>query len=100
MKNERDIKRLQLEKVLGEAGDLSTLEGNPGWAVVKKGMEDSIKTLQAYIFQTAKVKNWNDYLFYKAEYNVYTKILAVIEMKMRREEEARKQLEELKNDQS
>lgn len=67
------------QKKIERAEALASLEGNPGWEIVKGHLEQAIVACQRHVFDTKKVKSWNEYLFYRAKYDAFTKLLFLIE---------------------
>lgn len=83
----------QLSRWVKEGDALGTLEGFEGWHIVKKHIDDGIESAKENVFSSKHVKNWNDYLQYKASFNTLNKLLAVIEAGKLRGDTARKKLE-------
>lgn len=84
-----------LEKQITDADALAALEGVEGWGVVKELIDGSVQACTDAIWQSKKVKNWNDYLFYKAKYDVLTKLLHTINFKISQRQTAADELERI-----
>ena len=85
-----------LEKQIADSDALTALKNTEGWAVVKELIDGSVSTCLDNIFQSKKIKNWNDYLFYKAKYDVLTKLLHTIDFKTNQRVTADAELERIK----
>lgn len=84
----------KLRKQVEEAQALAELENMAGWKIIKDWVEASINESKGYVFNTKKVKNWNDFMDIRGGYQYAVKLLFMIEQKKRLGEQAREKLDE------
>lgn len=91
--DEANRKRKHQEKLVADATALSVLEENDGWKIVKDWIDTAIEGSKKKVFDEKKVKSWNDYLYYKAVYDTYTKLLDLMARRIREGTKAREELD-------
>lgn len=98
--SELDQKKEILRRASEQGADLETLLGQPGWETFVGIVTSALKDTKDQVFSSGRVKNWNDYLYYKAKYDAYSKMMAIVDMKIERGKKASKELNELQSWQS
>lgn len=93
--NELEQKKEQLRKASQQGADLETLLGQPGWETFVGIVTSALQDTKDQVFSNARVKNWNDYLYYRAKYDAFSKMLAIVDMKIERGKKASEELNEL-----
>jgi len=93
--NELEQKKEQLRKASQQGADLETLLGQPGWETFVGIVTSALQDTKDQVFSNSRVKNWNDYLYYRAKYDAFSKMLAIVDMKIERGKKASKELNEL-----
>lgn len=81
-------------KAIADATALQVLEASDGWKIVKGWIDEAVAKAHENVFDEKKTDDWNKYLHYRAVYQTYKKLEALIE---NRKKEGLKAIED-KND--
>lgn len=68
---------------LEEARALSAMKESDGWNIMNKWIEDTKDIAFNNMMSPSKSSKWEDFVHYRATYNAYSKLLTILEQKIK-----------------